>query len=140
MKITIERINNEYLMEARGASTVPVFMDNSSGGNAKGSSPMELLLMGVGGCSAIDIIYILKKQRKEITSYKVEVDGERIEANEAKPFKKMFLKIYLEGDIEAEKVKRAAALSFEKYCSVSITFQKSVEVNYEVYLNGNLLT
>lgn len=136
MKINIERINGDYLMEAKGASGVPVLMDNSTIENVQGTSPMELLLMGVGGCSAIDIIYILKKQRQTIKSYSVEIEGETQEVLEAKPFKTMMLKIYLEGDIPTDKVKRAAALSFEKYCSVSITMQTSVEIKYQLYLNG----
>jgi len=136
MKVTIERINDDYLMEARGASGVPVLMDNSTIENVQGTSPMELLLMGVGGCSAIDIIYILKKQRQIIESYSVEIEGDTHEVLEAKPFKAMTLKIFLKGNIPADKVKRAAALSFEKYCSVSITMQTSVDINYQLYLNG----
>jgi len=136
MTVSIKRINDDYLMEAKGASGVPVLMDNSTLENAQGSSPMELLMMGVGGCSAIDIIYILKKQRQIITSYSVEIEGETQDVVEAKPFKAMTLKIYLEGDIPADKVKRAAALSFEKYCSVSITMQTSVDIKYMLYLNN----
>lgn len=136
MTVSIKRINDEYLMEAKGASGVPVLMDNSSVENVQGSSPMELLMMGVGGCSAIDIINILKKQRQLIKSYSVEIEGETHDVLEAKPFKAMTLKIYLEGDIPTDKVIRAAALSFEKYCSVSITMQTSVEIKYQLFLNG----
>jgi len=136
MAVTIKRINDEYLMEAKGASGVPVLMDHSQAENVQGASPMELLLMGVGGCSAIDIISILKKQRKTIDSYTIEIEGETKEVREAKPFKAIALKIYLEGDIPAEKVIRAAELSFEKYCSVVITMEATVDVSYQVYLNG----
>lgn len=139
MKVSIERINDDYLMEAKGASGVPVLMDNSTLEKVQGASPMELLLMGVGGCSAIDIINILKKQRQVIKSYKVEIDGETRELGDAKPFKAITLKIYLEGDIPAEKVIRAAALSFEKYCSVSITLQSSVDIQYKLFLNGEVI-
>ncbi len=139
MKVSIERINEDYLMEAKGASGVPVLMDNSTLEKVQGASPMELLLMGVGGCSAIDIINILKKQRQIITSYKVEIEGETQEVGEAKPFEAMTLKIYLEGDIPADKVVRAAALSFEKYCSVSITMQSSVDIQYKLFLNGEII-
>ena len=123
-------------MEAKGASGVPVLMDHSEAENVQGASPMELLLMGVGGCSAIDIIYILKKQRETIDSYTVEIEGETTEVRDAKPFKAMVVKIYLEGKITAEKLKRAAALSFEKYCSVVITMEATVDVSYQVYLNS----
>ncbi len=137
MKVTIERINDDFLMEAKGASGVPVLMDNSTGEKVQGTSPMELLMMGVGGCSAIDIINILKKQRQLIKSYSVEIEGETQEVLEAKPFKEMTLKIYLEGDIPADKVIKAAALSFDKYCSVSITMKKTVAIKYQLFLNGD---
>ena len=136
MKVSIERINDDYLMEAKGASGVPVLMDHSEAENVQGASPMELLLMGVGGCSAIDIIYILKKQRETIDSYTMEIEGETTEVRDAKPFKTMAVKIYMEGNISAEKLKRAAALSFEKYCSVVITMEATVDVSYQVYLNS----
>ncbi len=136
MTVHIERINDHFLMEAKGESGVPLLMDNSTVKNVQGNSPMELLLMGVGGCSAIDIIHILKKQRQTIKTYKVEIDGETQSILEAKPFKAMHLKIYLEGDIPAEKVIRAAAMSFEKYCSVSITLQATVKIEYQLFLNG----
>ena len=136
MKVTLNRINEDYLFEAKGNAGVSVFIDNKAHGAPKGSSPMELLLMGVGGCSAIDVISILKKQKQHITSYKVEVQGERSEVRQAKPFKAIHTIIYLEGDIDRAKAERAASLSFEKYCSVSITLEASVRITYSVVLNG----
>lgn len=136
MKVTLERKNDDYLFEAKGASGNSVMIDNKTGDVVQGSSPMELLLMGVGGCSAIDIISILKKQKLEIDSYHVEVEGERKEVGQAKPFSTMQVKVYLEGAIPPAKAARAAQLSFEKYCSVSITLQAGVKVTYKVFLNG----
>lgn len=139
MKVTLKRINDNFLLEARGKNDTPVYIDNSSEEHPKGASPMELLLMGVGGCSAIDIISILKKQRQEITSYHVEVTGERKEIMEAKVFTAMHVTVYLEGDSTPEKAIRAAALSFEKYCSVSLTLEPSVIITYEIIVNGKVL-
>ena len=136
MKVYLNRINSDYLFEAKGASGIPVMIDNKTGEEVNGSSPMELLLMGVGGCSAIDIISILRKQKLEIDSYKVEVEGKREEVSGAKPFKAMIVNVYLEGEIPPEKALRAAKLSFEKYCSVSITIQAGVDISYKVILNG----
>ena len=136
MKVTLERINEDYLFEAKGASGIPVLIDNRVDDVVNGSSPMELLLMGIGGCSAIDIILILKKQRQEITSYKTVVEGVRIEHKEARPFKEAKVIVYIEGKIDTAKAKRAAALSFDKYCSVSITLEPNVTINYEIHLNG----
>ena len=140
MKVSLNRINDNYLFEAKGASGVPVLIDNKTENEAsKGASPMELLLMGVGGCNAIDIVMILKKQRQEITSYKIEVEGHRKEVREAKPFEAIHVTIYLEGKIDEAKAIRAAQLSFEKYCSVSITLEASVKISYSIVLNGKSL-
>ena len=109
------------------------------GGDDMGASPMELVLMGVAGCSAIDMISILKKQRQEITSFKAEVDGERVQIGDAKPFKNIYVVFYLEGDINSEKAAKAAQLSFEKYCSVSKTLEPTATIHYKVILNGSPL-
>ena len=95
--------------------------------------------MGVAGCSAIDVISILKKQRQEITSYSAEVDGTRVEIDGAKPFKEISVIVYLEGEIAPEKAKRAAQLSFEKYCSVSKTLEPTASIVYKVVLNNEEL-
>jgi putative redox protein len=139
MKVTLERKNDEFLLEAKGASGISVMIDNKSSEPVQGSSPMELILMGVGGCSAIDIIHILKKQRQEITGYKVEVEGERYDLDDAKPFKSMSCRVVLEGPLDPDKAKRAADLSFQKYCSVSKTFDSVVDITYTVSLNGKEL-
>ncbi len=104
-----------------------------------GPSPMELLLMGVAGCSGIDMISILKKQRQEITSFKAEVEGERVQVGEAKPFKAIYVVFYLEGNIKEDKAAKAAQLSFEKYCSVSKTLEPTATIHYKIVLNGQEL-
>ncbi|MEZ4858564.1 MAG: OsmC family protein [Flavobacteriaceae bacterium] len=139
MKVTLNRINNDYLLEGKGDNNISVLIDNKTEEGVKGASPMELLLMAVGGCNAIDIIYVLKKQRQVVDSYKVEVEGTRTEVREAKPFESIHVTIFLEGDIVPAKAVRAASLSFEKYCSVSITLEKSVKITYDVVLNGTKL-
>ena len=138
MKITLDRINNDYHFQLKNERGHLVELDNKSefGGNDLAPSPMELLLMGVAGCSAIDIISILKKQRQEITSYKTEVEGIREQIEEAKPFKQITVTVFLEGNINQEKVLKAAQLSFEKYCSVSKTLEPTAKINYKVVLNN----
>jgi putative redox protein len=135
MKIQIERKNSDYLLEAKGTSGNTILIDHSGMETVQGVSPMELLLMGVGSCSAIDMISILKKQRQEITSYKVEVKGERYLLDDSRPFKAMHVKVFLEGAIDPDKAQKAADLSFEKYCSVSKTFDKQVKINWEVIVD-----
>ena len=136
LKVSLERKNDDYLFEAKGKTGTPILIDNTSQEGAKGASPMELLLMGVGGCSAIDIIYILKKQRQEITGYTMEVEGTRHQVKEAKPFSAMHVTINLEGKIDPAKAKRAGELSFEKYCSVSFTIDPTVKIIHSIFVNG----
>lgn len=136
MKVTLDRLNDDYHFEGKGPTGASVYIDNAPKGEAKGASPMELLLMSVGGCSAIDVISILKKQRQEITAYHVEVEGSRKEVKEAKPFESIHVKIFLEGDITPAKAKRAALLSFDKYCSVSISMEGSIKVSHQILING----
>ena len=136
MKVTLDRINDNFLFDAKGNSGVSIYIDSKVEDEVNGASPMELLLMAVGGCNAIDIISILKKQRQEITSYHIEVEGERTEVRQAKPFKAIHVNIYLEGDIVPAKAKRAASLSFEKYCSVSLSIEKALAISYDVFVNG----
>lgn len=139
MKITLNRVNNNYHFELKNERGHIVNVDNKAafGGNDLGASPMELVLMGVAGCSAIDIISILKKQKQEIISFKAEVDGLRVQIQDAKPFKEISVVFFLEGPIDEDKAARAAQLSFEKYCSVSKTLEPTATIHYKVVLNGN---
>ena len=136
MKIRLNRINEDYLFECTNAAGNTILLDNTSQPDAKGVSPMESLLMGVAACSGIDMVSILKKQRQEITDFSAEVEGERIQVDEAKPFKDIKVKFMLEGIIDPAKALRAAELSFQKYCSVSKTLEPNVTVTYEVTVNG----
>lgn len=136
MKITLNRINGDYLFECANQAGNKILLDNTSQPNAQGVSPMESILMAVAGCSGIDMVSILKKQRQEITAFSAEVEGERVQVDEAKPFKSITVKFFLKGNIDPKKALKAAELSFEKYCSVSKTLEPNVTVNYEVYVNG----
>jgi putative redox protein len=138
MKITLNRINDAYHFQAKNERGHSIELDSRAefGGSNLASSPMELLLVALAGCNAIDIISILKKQRQEVTSYKTEVEGIRVQIDEAKPFKEINLIIYLEGNILPEKALKAAQLSFEKYCSVSKTIEPTAKINYKIILNN----
>lgn len=138
MKVTLERKNDNFHFELKNERGHIVNVDSRPefGGNDMGPSPMELVLMGVAGCSSIDMISILKKQRQEITSFKADVEGVRVQIGEAKPFKEITVVFYLEGDINEEKAARAAQLSFDKYCSVSKTIEPTATIKYKVVLNN----
>ena len=140
MKVTLNRLNDDFLFEGQGPNGIPVAIDNKGNDEIKGASPMELLLMAIGGCNAIDIIYVLKKQRQTVTSYRVDVEGTRGNLHKAQPFKAAHVSIYLEGPIVHAKALRAASLSFEQYCSVSMTLAGSVTITYDLYVNGIHIT
>ncbi|OCB75165.1 OsmC family protein [Flavobacterium crassostreae] len=138
MKITLNRLNDNFHFELKNQRGHVVNVDSRPefGGDDQGPSPMELVLMGVAGCSAIDMISILKKQRQQITSFKADVEGARVQVGEAKPFKDIYLVFYLEGNIQEDKAAKAAQLSFDKYCSVSKTLEPTATIHYKVILNG----
>ncbi len=140
MKITLNRINDDYLFECKNSRGQNILLDNTSANeHSEGVSPMEAVLMAVAGCSGIDMVSILKKQRQKIQNFSAEVEGERIQVDEAKPFKSIIVKFFLEGDIDPKKALKAAELSFEKYCSVSKTLEPNVSVSYQVTVNSELV-
>lgn len=136
MKITLNRVNDDYLFECKNSIGNTLFLDNIRNESATGVSPMESLLMAVAGCSGIDVVSILKKQKQDIKQFSAEVEGVRIEEGDAKPFKSIVVKFFLEGNIDGKKLYRAAQLSFEKYCSVSKTLNPSIAIAFQVFLNG----
>ena len=139
MKITLNRINSDYLFECTNQSGNKILLDNTSQPGAQGVSPMESILMAVAGCSSIDIVSILKKQRQEITGFSAEVEGERVQVDDAKPFKSIVVKFFLEGNVDPKKALKSAELSFDKYCSVSKTLEPTAQIEYQVILNSQLL-
>jgi len=80
-----------------------------------------MLLMGLGGCSGIDIVSILKKQKQQVDGFRIHIDGERQAGKDPSLWKEIHLVFELKGPIDKEKAQRACALSVEKYCSVAAT-------------------
>lgn len=137
MKIKLCRLNDNFLFEGYNEQGNKIKLDNTILPQAEGASPMEAVLMAVAGCSGIDIIAILKKQRQQITNFSIEVEGERMQVDEAKPFKSIHLKFIIDGEVEPRKALKAAELSFEKYCSVSKSLNPDIKISYEAVINGN---
>ena len=110
-----------------------VVMDASPdvGGRNLGPRPMEMLLLGTGGCSSIDVILILQKMRQQVSDCHVEIEAERAES-EPKVFTKIHLHFVVKGKgIKAEAVEKAVKLSAEKYCSASIMLGKTAEMTHD---------
>jgi len=111
-------------------------IDNKSVDNPQGASPMELLLMGLAGCSSIDIVHILDKQKIKPDSLQIEVQGNRqVDATPAL-FTDIHATVKVTGDVKPDRIYRAAQLSFEKYCSVSKTLEATAEITFSVNVNG----
>ncbi|WP_029035130.1 OsmC family protein [Salinimicrobium terrae] len=137
MKIHLKRLNENYHFETVNERGDVVHLDNKSEPNPQGASPMELLLMGIAGCSSIDIVMILKKQQLEMTNLEMDVEGFRVDGAVPNVFKRIHLKIVIDGEIPENKAIRAVDLSLEKYCSVAKMLEKTAEITSEVILNGS---
>ncbi|NOQ35760.1 MAG: OsmC family protein [Methylococcaceae bacterium] len=110
-----------------------VIMDGppDHGGRNMGIRPMEMLLLGLGGCSSFDVIEILQKGRHNVTDCVAEITAERVDAVPS-VFSKIHLHFVVTGhDLKAAAVERAVKLSAEKYCSASIMLSKSVEITHD---------
>ncbi|APG60277.1 OsmC family protein [Christiangramia salexigens] len=140
MKISLKRLNDNYLFETKNERGDIVLLDNKSEEEPKGSSPMDLLLRGIAGCSSIDVVMILKKQQHELEDIQVEVEGFREDGAVPNVFKKIHIKFNLKGDVPEAKALRAVKLSMDKYCSVSKMLEKAAEISYSVELNSKILS
>ena len=137
MKIQLKRLNNDYHFETTNERGHVVHLDNKGETVAHGASPMELLFMGIAGCSGIDIVMILKKQHLELEDLQMEVEGRRKDDGSIpNTFTNIHVKVFLKGEIPENKARRAVDLSFETYCSVAKMLEKVAAVSYEVSLNG----
>lgn len=137
MKITIKRTDDDFAMEARNEDGNVLLMDGAPniGGHNTGFRPMQMLLAAVGGCSAIDVVLILKKQKQAIESFEVEVEGEKEKVEDHSVWKNIVLHFKIKGQVELEKAERAVKLSMEKYCSVSKTLEPTAKITYKVTVN-----
>lgn len=111
-----------------------VVMDGAPeyGGRNLGIRPMEMLLLGLAGCTAFDVVMILEKGREAVTDCVVEVDAERAES-EPKVFTRINLRYIVKGrNLARDKVERAVKLSADKYCSASIMLGKTAEMHHEI--------
>jgi putative redox protein len=135
MKARVKWVENT-LMVGQSESGHAVVMDGppDSGGENLGLRPMEMILLGMGGCTQFDVVHILRKSRKEVTLCEVEMEAERAES-EPKVFTRIHVHFRVAGpDLTEKLVERAVNLSAEKYCSASIMLGKSVEISHSFEL------
>ena len=132
IKIELSRLNDAFHMEAKNEQGNTVHIDASPdiGGTNQGMRPMQLLLSALGGCSSIDIINILKKQKQPLKDIKVSVTGEREKDVIPSLFTEVHAHFKLYGDLDPDKVQKAVTLGVEKYCSVAKTLEYKAKVTY----------
>ena len=127
IEINLERKQGDFGFDATDANGHTMRLDSNteSGGVNYGVRPMQALLMGLGGCSGIDIISILKKQRHQVDGFTMKITGEREKGKEPSLWEHVHLIFNLKGNIDADKAKRACELSMAKYCSVAETIRRA---------------
>lgn len=132
MKATVKWLDHmSFVGESGSGHSVVMDGPPDDGGRDMGIRPMEMVLLGMGGCTAFDVVHILKRARQEIVDCHVELEAER-----ATEIPKVFTKIHahyiIKGKgLDAKKVERAITMTAEKYCSVSIMLANSVEITHD---------
>lgn len=128
------------ITDAKG-HTMKIDIPADQGGHGDGLRPMQTVLAALCGCSAVDVISILKKQRQPLTDLLIKVDGERQKGVEPALWEKVHLLFQITGDVEPGKASRAVQLSMEKYCSVAETLRRAgAHITWEVMVNETVIT
>ena len=132
VKIEINRLGDGFHMEAvnEGGNTLQMDASPDIGGTNLGMRPMQVLLSAFGGCSTIDIINILKKQRQDLKDIKITLTGEREKDVTPSGYETIHAHFRLYGALDKDKVEKAVSLSVEKYCSVGKMLGKSAVITH----------
>jgi putative redox protein len=132
MEINLTRKNNKFNFVAENAvgQTVELDANPAIGGKGKGFRPMEMLLVGLGGCSAIDMINVLNKQKEQLNDVKIKITASRRDEEVPAIFENINIHFDLFGQLNVQKVERALDLTFNKYCSVSNILSRSAKINF----------
>jgi putative redox protein len=133
MKARVKWIQDAAFVGEAGSGH-SVVMDGApdAGGRNIGFRPMEMLLVGLGGCSAFDVVLILKRGREQVTDCVVELDADRAETD-PKVFTNIRMRYIVTGRaLDPKKVERAVNLSAEKYCSASAIMNKTAQITHTV--------
>ena len=131
-KATIHFAQNDFFVGITPSGHAQTIETDSQRHSA--ATPMELLLLALGGCTGVDVISILRKKRQQITDYRIEVSGERREEH-PRAYTRLFVKHIVRGrGVSREAVERAIELSDQKYCSVAATLRGTAEIvtSYEI--------
>ena len=132
MKARVKLIEGvSFAGQSESGHTVVMDGPPDSGGKNLGVRPMEMLLLGLGGCSAFDIVHILRKGRQAITDCIAEIDATRADTD-PKVFTRIHVHFIVTGrELDPKRVEQAVKLSAEKYCSASIMLGKVAEITHD---------
>lgn len=132
MEINLVRKNDKFNFEASNAAGQTVTLDAKPeiGGEGKGFRPMEMLLVGLGGCSGIDVVNVLTKQKEPLNDVKINIKATRRDDEVPPIFEVINIHFDLFGALNEQKVERALALTFEKYCSVANILERSATLKF----------
>ena len=126
--------------DAKG-HTIKIDIPADQGGHGNGFRPMQTMLAALCGCSSVDVVSILKKQRQPLEDLIIKVDGERQHGVEPALWEKIHLLFQLKGDVDPAKANRAVQLSMEKYCSVAETLRRAgADISWEVMVNETVVS
>jgi len=130
MKVNLKRVDQAFHFSGTGSDNIPVQIDASEsvGGHHAGARPMELLLISLASCSAIDIILILEKQKQMLEIFDISVEGQRRENEIPAVFESIHIHYTFSGALQEKKVARAIDLSIDKYCSVTAMLRPKVKI------------
>jgi putative redox protein len=137
MQINLNRKNKAYHFEAVNeyGNTLNMDANPAIGGEDKGFRPMEAVLAALGGCSGIDMISILKKQKEPLEDLTISISGNRYENQEPAMFRIIDIEFHIFGAVNEAKIQRALELTFEKYCSVAMMLNRTAKINFSYKLN-----
>ena len=132
MKVRIKWLENvSFVGESESGHAVVMDGAAEGGGRNLGPRPMETVLLGTGGCTAYDVVHILRKSRAPVTDCVVEIDADRAE-EDPKVFTRIHMHFIVTGKgLKPQQVERAIDLSAEKYCSASIMLAKTAEITHD---------
>jgi len=137
MNINLIRKSGKFNFEAVNESGFTVELDAKAaiGGEGKGFRPMEMLLVGLGGCSGIDMVNVLTKQKEPLEDIKIAINATRKDEEMPPIFDEIEIHFDLSGDLNPAKVEKALAMTFDKYCSVSNILGRSATINFTYKIN-----
>ena len=142
MQVKLKRVDDKVHFVGTNAAGNSLHLDTGpeEGGNGQGVGPMQAVVMALGGCSGIDIVLILKKQREFPDSFDTTITYERDENSTPSLFTHLHVHYEFTGQLNPSKVRRAVDLSINKYCSVARILEKTAPISVSWSINGQEYT